>query len=66
MAAATGSKSAAGAEKCSRIVNVFTQSVEEGDIAIKEGRIVGSEPMTDELHAGVGVHMGLARMGPRR
>ena len=40
MAAATEAKSTAGAENA-RIVNVFTQSVEEGDIAIEEGRIVG-------------------------
>ena len=41
VAAATGSKKAQLVLKNARIVNVFTQSVEEGDIAIEEGRIVG-------------------------
>ena len=41
VAAATGSKKAELVLKNARIVNVFTQSVEEGDIAIEEGRIVG-------------------------
>ena len=44
VAAATGSKKAQLVLKNARIVNVFTQSVEEGDIAIEEGRIVGSGP----------------------
>ena len=41
VAAATGSKKAQLVLKNARIVNIFTQSVEEGDIAIEEGRIVG-------------------------
>ena len=41
VAAATGSQKAQLVLKNARIVNVFTQSVEEGDIAIEEGRIVG-------------------------
>ena len=41
VAAATGSKKAELVLKNARIVNVFTQSVEEGDIAIEEGCIVG-------------------------
>ena len=41
VAAATGSKNAQLVLKNARIVNIFTQSVEEGDIAIEEGRIVG-------------------------
>ena len=41
VAAAAGSKKAQLVLKNARIVNVFTQSVEDGDIAIEEGRIVG-------------------------
>ena len=41
VAAATGSKKAELVLKNAQIVNVFTQSVETGDIAIEEGRIVG-------------------------
>ena len=41
MAAATGSKKAELVLKNAQIVNVFTQSVETGDIAIEGGYIVG-------------------------
>ena len=41
VAAATGSKKAELVLKNAQIVNVFTQSVETGDIAIEGGYIVG-------------------------
>lgn len=41
VAAAAGSKKAELVLKNARIVNVFTQSIEEGDIAIEDGYIVG-------------------------
>ena len=54
MAAATGSKKAELVLKNAQIVNVFTQSVETGDIAIEGGYIVGIgnyEGITEKIWA---------------
>ena len=46
VAAATGSKKAQLVLKNARIVNIFTQSVEDGILPLKKGVLWGSEPMT--------------------
>ncbi len=54
VAAATGSKKAELVLKNAQIVNVFTQSVETGDIAIEGGYIVGIgnyEGITEKIWA---------------